>query len=311
MAVKPQAPAAVGVNIGSLDFYSGGFGIPAGKFALEFNAVMYQAKNAQGVNQGPPRLGVMVRAHSLTDAAQRGENAIEQFYSMGGSADKSFAPNPDTGKGFVPVPGGPATSLNHSTNWFMLLKSLYDCGLPQGVFINDLSTIDGVHVATAQVPEPEERKGFQSATSEAQPLEQRKDRKVSIVVEILDDGKPWEGTGGIPEAGAAVKVGAKTPAKVPVKPAAAKAPAPAAASTTDEADLLDMAENVATSVIEASPDKMNKLKLKSGMFSKAKEMYGDDITQEIQSKFCSTDEALQRVLDKLGYKIVGSDVKPA
>ena len=136
---RATAPAAAptGVNFGSLDFYVAGGGLPDGDYiAVDHSAMMYQAKNQQGVSKGPARLGVMITfqpSHDLTAEAQR-----TQFYSLGSNADKSFAPNPETGKGLVPIPGGPATTLNNQTNWAMYLKSMYDCGLPEGIFQNDL-----------------------------------------------------------------------------------------------------------------------------------------------------------------------------
>src|SRR5512140_2727496 len=124
MAVKQQQVAAIGgVNFGDLGMYVAGGGLPEGDYALEFGVQMYQAENQQGVKQGPPRLGVMVIAHSLTDPAARGENAKHQFYSMGSNADKTFAPNPETGKGLVLVPGAAGSTLNNSTNWSLFLKS--------------------------------------------------------------------------------------------------------------------------------------------------------------------------------------------
>jgi hypothetical protein len=299
-ARRPVPPQTEGVNFGSLEMYVAGGGLPEGDYALEFNVIMFQAQTQAGIQKGPPRLGVQIVAHSLTDPSSAPR---EQFYSMGTNADKSFAPNPNTGKGLVPIPGGVAATLPQSTNWAIFLKSLYDSGLPEGIFTNDLSVLDGVHVHTSNIPEPEERKGFQSRTGEA--AEDRKPGIISVVTEIKDDGKPWEGSGGIPEAGSAP---AKGPVKV-VKPAVpirkpVAAPPPAAAE--EDTDVKAAAINAISSVIEKSPDGTTKLKLRTETFKSA----GQEMGQAIIETYFGDDEALNSILGELGYGLVGSAIKP-
>lgn len=317
MATKTQPPPTVsGVNFGDLGFYVAGGGIPPGQYALEFTVQMFQAQNAQGVQKGPPRLGVMVKAHSLTDRAYQGENAHSQFYSMGTSADKSFAPNPDTGKGVIAIPGGPASTMNNSTNWAILLKSLYDCGLPNGVFTNDLSVLDGVEVITSNIPEPEERKGFQSATAEAAPMD-RKPGMISVVTEILENGKPWEGGGGIPSPSA---TSAKEASKVAPKAAGPQKVQPIAdpaASTVDEADVTTAAQSSAAEVLTKAvtpknpTGKMNRVLFRASVFSAVKDTYSNEVAQAVANAFFTTDNALNSLLGALGYKLTGADVVPA
>lgn len=304
-----QAAAPAGVNFGSLDFYVAGGGLPDGDYiAVDHSAVMYQAKSQQGVSKGPPRLGVMITfqpMHDLTPEAQR-----TQFYSMGTNADKSFAPNPETGKGIVAVPGGPSTTVGNSTNWAMYLKSMYDCGLPEGIFMNDLSVLDGVHVHVQNVPEPEERKGFanKNVTGEAQP-EERKNGTVAIVSEIKDDGKPWEGTGGIPAA-ATAKVNGKPGLAKPVVRAAAPKPAPVAEATGDE-DVQTAALNGISSVLEKKPEGTSKLLLRTGTFSAVKAVSGDDMANAVLESFFADDATLGSLLGQVGYTLNGAMVKPA
>jgi hypothetical protein len=104
---------------------------------------------------------------------------------------------------------------------------MYDCGLPEGIFTNDLSVLDGIHVHTQNILEPEDRKGFGSQTGEV--AEERRSGLVPVVTEIKEDGKPWEGTGGIPEA-AATPAPVKAGPKAVVKPAVAAKPVVKAAS---------------------------------------------------------------------------------
>ena len=308
----PVAPA--GVNFGSLDMYVAGFGIPEGNYvAADHTVMMYQAENkTTGVKRGEPRLGVMITFYPM-DKPFTEENARTQFYSMGGAADKSFQPNPETGKGIVPVPGGAGTTLNNSTNWSLYLKSLYDCGLPEGIFSNDLSVLDGTHVHITNVPEPAERKGFvnKAATGEAAAEEPRQNNTVAVVSEILDDGKPWEGTGGIPEAAPAKpagKVNGKLPAKVTTiaKPAAAPPP-------PDEAgddDIQTAAISGISAVLETKPEGCAKLQLRVGTLNAVKKSLGDDMASAVIDTYFGDDATLNALLGQVGYAIAGQQVKP-
>jgi hypothetical protein len=224
---------------------------------------------------------------------------------MGSNADKTFAPNAETGKGVVLVPGAAGSTLNNSTNWSLLLKSLYDSGLPQGVFTNDFSVIDGIHVHVSQVPEPEERKGFQTAkTGEAAMAGGDAQRKgtVAIVTEIKDDGKPWEGTGGIPTGTAAAAP--KPATKVNSKPATTVA---AAVDAGDE-DVQTAAINSISNVLEDKPMGCPKILLKTTVF-KDLEKTDKDMAQKVQTML-NVEANLATLLGSLGYTIAGAQVKP-
>lgn len=302
-------PQAEGINFGDMGMYVQGGGMPEGDYALEFNVLNFQAVTQQGVNRGAPRLGVQVVAHSLT---QPDEKPREQFYSMGSNADKSFAPDPDTGKGLVAVPGGPGTTLNNQTNWAIFLKSLYDSGLPQGIFTNDLSVLDGVHVHLANIPEPVERASFQSKTGEA--AEERKPGVIAVVTEIKDGGAPWDGGGGIPEAGApapkAKAVAAKPAVRAAVKPKAAPVAAPAEEEAVDEEAVQDAALNAVTDLIEKSPDGITKLMLRTGTFKHVTASLSGDMAQAVIDTYFGNDAALNTILGQLGYVVKGATVVP-
>lgn len=294
-------PPVEGINFGALNAYSGGFTLPEGDYALEFEACMETLTEKQSNRQ--PRLGVLITAHPLD-----GGEAVPQFLSMGGKAHLSFAPNPDTGKGFVQIPGGAGASLNNKTNWFIFLKSLYDSGMPEGTLINDFTAIDGVWVHTQQIPEPEDRKGFGGAkTGEME--EQRTPGMIPVVTEIKEGGKPWEGTGGIGVAPAPVKAGPKAVAKPGAKKAA-PAPVVEAAEVTDET-ILDAAVQGITAVLEKSPAGCTRLLLRTQTFTAVQKAAGDDMAQAVIDTFFGSDAALNGPLAQLGYTVVGSSIKPA
>ena len=295
-------PTPTGINFGDMNMYVAGGGLPDGDYiARDFSVMMYQAKNAAGANQGPPRLGVMITYLPLSDP--KPDNERTQFYSMGGKADQSFAPNPETGKGLVAIPGAVGATLNHSTNWALYLKSLYDSGLEAGIFSNDLSVLDGVHVHVQNVPEPEERKGFaQSQTGEAagMPQEDRK-RTIAIVTEIKDGGKPWEGGGGVPTGAA------PTPTK-PTAKVAAKVAAPAA-ETGDSEDIHTAAIDGVSDVLTKKPNGLPRLGLRTETFNAVKKKLGDDMAGNVIQTYFEDTDTLNNLLGEVGYTLVGSSVK--
>lgn len=310
---KPLASAAPEINFGDYGFYVAGGGMPEGNYALEFMTQMFQATNqTTGVAKGPARLGVMVKAHPLDGGEPR-----NQFYSMGSKSHESFQPNPDTGKGLVAVPDGPgASNLNNSTNWAYFLKSLYDSGMPQGIFRNDLSVLDGIHVHLHSIPEPEDRKGFQNSKTSEVDGEPRKAGTISVVSEILEGGAPWEGGGGIPDPAAAkapvAKAGAVKPvAKVAPKVAAKAAPVAVATEGLTEEELLDLATQGLTTVLEASPDGIGTLLARTGVFKAIKAAADDETASAVLAAHFATDEAMGEVAAALGYKVAGKKIVPA
>src|SRR4051812_400921 len=106
--IKKPAPVSTGVNFGSLDFYVAGGGLPEGDYCwTSLDVKQHQATDrTTGVARGESRLGVIITLQPLHDLSP--EATREQFYSFGTGADKSYAPNPETGKGIVAIPGGPA-----------------------------------------------------------------------------------------------------------------------------------------------------------------------------------------------------------
>ena len=303
----PPAAVAEGVNFGDLNFYIAGGGLPEGDYALFFTVQMYQWKKQTGQLVGEPTLSVVVDCYPLSDPTE--EAKLVQPYGMGRKAHLSFAPNPDTGKGVVAIPGGPASNCNNMTNWAVFLKSLYDSGLPPGIFTNDLTVLDGIHAHLVHIPEPAERKGFASATAEVTADERNK--TIAVVSEIKEDGKPWEGTGGLPAAPAKGKApAAKAPAKAPAR-AAAPAPAPVAEAPAENEDVETAAINAVSDVLTTSPNGCPKLVMRTTVFNKLGGTKSD-MAQAVIDQYFGTDQALNALLGQVGYVLAaGGKIQPA
>lgn len=302
---KTTAPPVEGLNFGDLGFYSAGGGLPEGDYVwINLDVVMHEGF---GEKKLAARLGVMLTLKDLNDLAAEDR---KQFYSFGGKAHLSFSPNPETGKGVVAVPGGPSTSLNNSTNWAFLLRSLYDSGLPQGTFVNDLSVLEGIHVHMQNIPEPAERASFTSQTGDA--AEERKPGQIAVVTEIKDDGKPWEGTGGLPEAETkkpVAKVGKPVAVPAKAKPAVAAKAAPE--PEVDEDDLKTAGVAGLSSYLEANEKGGSKLAIKMAAFKHVKAEFGDEVAQAVQEGLYNDDAELGGLLEQLGFKLAGAMVKAA
>lgn len=310
-AVKPKPAPAAGpatFMLGDMSAYSTGGGIPEGDYALSFDVQMFEATKKDGSSAGPARLGVMV-----TCAPMGGGDAKSQFYSMGSNAHLSWAPDAETGKKIVAVPGGPGTPPNNQTNWAVFLEQLYNSGLPQGVLQDDVSVLDGVWVHMSNVPEPEGRKGFEAQTGEV--AVERKSRTIAVVTEIKDDGKPWEGGGGMPETAteeAPSPVPAKPAAKVATKvapKAAAKAAIVQAAPEPAEGaeDVEAFAQSYAADILGNNPKGMGKMLFRTSMF-KAINTADATQTKTVMDTFFGTDDALNGLINPLGWKVVGPNI---
>jgi hypothetical protein len=324
-AAPAPAPVAVasGVNFGDLDFYAGGFTLPKGLYAMEHDVCMHAATKQDGTPLGKARLGVMLTAHPIQEDGSPvlAAEPLQQFLSMGSKADQSFAPDPATGKSLVPIPGAPSTSAPKSTNWALYLKSLYDTGLPKGIFTNDITVLDGVWVRTDLVPEPEDRKNFaksQTGENADQPEERRGSGQVPVVTEILEGGKPWEGGGGFlaeTAPAAAPKAPLARPAAVAPKPAVARpaaAPVAAPAAAADDEAVQIAASNGITEVltVPANANGVSKLILRTSTFKAVTAAAGAEMAQAVLETYFASDDALNSVLGPLGYSVQGIAVKP-
>ncbi len=301
---------AQGVNFGDMDMYVAGGGLPEDDYLMrELNVEMYQATTQAGVVRGPSRLGVQITFQSLTDP-QADER--KQFYSMGTAANKSFAPNPDTGKGIVPIPGGPGQTLNITTNWALFLQSLLDCGMPKGVFTDDCSVLEGAWVHISNVPEPKERQSFVrgAATGEAGVDEAKNPGTVAVVSEILEGGSPWEGGGGEPEGEATAPATAKVAkGKAPSKAKAGVAASKAAEESEEEA-IKAAALNGIAAVLEKHPKGCPKLLFRTQTFKAVGDSEGAEMAQAVVETYFTTPEALEELIAEVSYTLDNGKVVP-
>lgn len=309
---KAAKKVAEGVGFGDLGFYSSGFQLPEGDYAME-HEVRVHAYTKQDGSRGQEMLGVLLKAYPLA-----GGDPVEQFLSMGRKAMLSFMPDAETGKKLVAIPGGPSGSLAGMTNWNLYLKSLYDCGLPAGLFTNDISVLDGIWVHTQNVPEPEGRKSLGAQTGEVAQEAQRGPQMTLVVTEIKDDGKPWENGGGVPEVEAeapAPKAVVKPGPKAMVKPVVAKSVTKKAAPVVEEPagdeETLTVATEAAQVLLEKNPNGMLRLGFRTTLFSAVKKTHGDEMADAVISTFLEDEEQLNGLVGQFGYSVQGNKIAPA
>jgi hypothetical protein len=315
----------VGIAIGDLNMFVAGGGLPEGDYIIKDATIqMYQAPaNQTSGKQSPARLGMMLTLIPYRETAKGVEYEEErtQFYSLGTKAHESFAPNPETGKGVVAVPGGPASTFNNSTNYAIFLKSLRDSGLPEGTYTDDCSVLEGMWVHMSNIPEPAERAGFQSQTGEV--AGERRAGTIAVVSEIKDDGKPWEGSGGVPDvnvapAPAAAKIATKVAAAGqkfngkagPATPVRAKAAPVAAPEPEGDEATQAAAISAISSMLEKNPKGLKKLQLRTGTFKAVNDAEGADMAQAVTNTFFVDDATLSGLLGELGFTLKGIDVVP-
>lgn len=325
-AAAPPPPQPEGVNFGSDSFYAGAAFVPDGDYCLFFDVRNHQGKDTNV----KARLGVMAQAYPLSDPKAE---PLQQFYSMGSGADKSFVPSP-SGTGLVPIPGAPAFNLNDKTNWNMLRSSMLASGAPE--FGDDISLWNGVWVHVTNVPEPAERKGFGgAATGEVQ--QEQRNRTVPVVSEIYPDGQPWAGTGGVPEV--ATQPSGAAPAPAPARmaapaarPAAAQkvngaiaaparmaAPRAVAAAPVQEAEPEMTDEDVQGYAINGVAEVLSNPKYQKGTtkailrvetLKNVSAMVGDAAGTAVIDTHFATDAVLGTLLASVGYGLKGLMVVP-
>lgn len=335
-AAGRQAPIQTSggtVNFGDDSFYLGGLGLPEGNYATTYHTQMFQPVKQNGTPTGAAFLAVMMTAYPIDKEGNAipGAEPSEHPLGCGTKSHESFVPSAD-GKGFETVAGGSGIGMNENCNWSIYRKSLVNAGLPPGTLTNDLTIIDGTWVHTRNIPEPEERKSFRkpAATGEAAlraaqglapDAEAQRNRVCVTVVEILEGGKPWEGTGGIPEeapAGPAARPSAPArPAPRAAAPAVrgrvAAPPPPSNGEVTDE-DLKVAAINGVSAVLMKAPNGIFKVGLSTGTFQAVAEAYkdngGDDMAAAVIETYFQDNNVLNTLIGELGYRVNGAKVEP-
>jgi hypothetical protein len=125
-------------------------------------------------------------------------------------------------------------------------------------------------------------------------------------IEILENGKPWEGTGGFP--GAAQAAAAQKGAAP--KPAAHVSPAAATPAAAPSGDVGDAALAGLTDVLEKESDGTTKLKLRTGTFKAVTAKFDQATAQKVIDTYFASDEALNERLGHLGYVVQGTKIVP-
>jgi hypothetical protein len=317
----PPPPAGGSVSFGSEGFFSGGLGLPEGNYAVSFATQMFQPTKADGTpSRTPAFLAVMGTFYPIDAEGNPTGEPTEHPLSCGSQAAESFVPSAD-GKGFDAVPNGKAQGMWNLSAFGLFLDSMKNAGLPPGLITNSFDVLDGIWIHTQNIPEPEEKREFSkraraktgAAAMQGGQEDDSRTRTVTVVTEILEGGKPWEGTGGIPDAEAAPaapKAAPKAGPKAVARPVArAAAPAPQATATSDE-DVANAALNACSEVLGAKPNGLTKVALKTEAFGAAKKTYGDDVAQSVMSDYLQSDDTLKDILAELGYVIQGLMVKP-
>jgi hypothetical protein len=337
------APAAAGPNFLDNDWFStgGGFDLPPGVWTL-FHTLTYGGLIKKDGTEAPnsKALRCEITAYmchedgTLVQDAEGGLTVHEVKIGLGRKAHESWMPNPETGKSLVPVPGGKAQPSSVLSNFGLYIKSLYDSGLPKGTATNDISAIDGIIVRTENQDAPEERKSIstrRASTGEIGEEEQKRaDSKVLTVVELLENGKPWEGTGYALDADGALVFQGEAAAPAPKSAAvAAKAPAARAASgaakstaaapriaakaapapveeaaeeAVDDESYAEIAEAALAKAIADTKAPVTKGKVKMAAYAAV----GDEtLASAITDLFWATDDKLNLALGKLGMKLGG------
>lgn len=306
MPIKKAAvadPMAGCFALGDMEQYTAGGGFPEGQYSWDDLTIMLH--DGFGEKKGPKRLGVMItmtEQEGEADPATGQAKERKQFYSFGSSADKSFAPHP-SGKGIVPIPGGPKTTLQQGTNWTILVRSLIDSGMPEtGIFVNNVSVFEGGVYHMQAIDEPAERAGYQSKTAEVQ--EERKPNKIAVVTEIIT--APWE------EA-EAPKPTVKTTAKPTVKTVAKPAAVVEAETEELDEDALLVAVNggLASALEKCTKVGMAKTTVKTAAAKAILKQYDEDTMTAATENYLSNDDVLEALLAELGFAVKGPLVKPA
>lgn len=298
-------------------FYSGGFLVPQGYYVItDMTVMLYRGHKGDQ----PEVLGCMVSFVPLTDPKE--ENKKSQFYGFGSQAHKSFMPNPQHGKGIVPIPGAPATGFNESTNWNIFRKSFFDCNLPQGIVTDRVDPLEGTWVYLQHIPEPEERKSFNTnSTAEVQQTA-RADKKIAVIGQILDGGKPWEGTGGWPagpvnvgNGHAPAPVAASTlvrPATAPLMPPTPQftpPPPPAPPAGMDTVDIQTHAMNAIADTLEklaiAGQVAPQRLAVRNDVFNLVATKSGEQTATAVLTQVIDIPQNFETILGSLGYKTQG------
>lgn len=299
------------VSVMSLSMYSEGGGVPEGDYV--WSDIVFANHTGFGEQKYAARLGAVITLQSLTNPTAK---PFKKFYSMGESAQKSFAPDPDTnGRSLVSIPQAKDKTLSAKSSWAILLQSLYQSGLPAEIVDDSVEPIIGIHVHMQDQPTPESWSDRGASTAEKTSDDVKIPKTISVVSLIHEDGKPWEGTGGVTKAAAAtVKAAVKPNGAVKATPKAVvkatPAPEPEPEVEAADDDLTSLASDIATTILSSknAANGCKRMYLKTQVFTKLKASHGEDTAQAVSSSHFETDELINDIIKPLGYEVSGVDI---
>lgn len=298
-----MAPKYDVVSFGDSTLYTAGAAIPDGKYALKFSHVIDRGKDGKGAE----RLAVRVKFYPLPYSAEA--KVLEHTYSMGKAAHLSMRPHPDNPYQLVKVPDGPNPNFNDNTKWAIMKNSLHQSGMEEGVLTDTFETINGVHVVIANQPAPKEwseiGKNSDLAGEGGAQANTNRPAMIPVVSMIEDDGKPWEGGGGIPTGDEAPATAKKSTAKPASKPVAAKG------KKSDGEDIAEIAELGISAWMAKNEEGCSKTALKAGAFAWISKNHDEDTANKFMEEVAEDADTLATILGRLGYEIKGIKISPA
>ncbi len=285
-----------------LDTYTTGAGLPDGDYLwVDLSVLMHTPTKKDGTVVGPPKLAVRVTMDP-PNGAQTVEERKDHVYGMGTKAHLAFQPDPETAKRIIPIPGAPAANIYESSNFHLLLKSLYDSGMPADYVLDDLRALEGITVHIHNIDEPAERAGFKTQNQTEVQDAPRKPNKIPVVSQIIK--APWLGNMAAPKPVAPVahvSLAAPAPVALPVNGAPVVSTEPA---MDDESTVV---QTIIT-LLDAAPNKStNKLSLQTGAFRILK---AHPNCQAMMNTYFSNNDNLTALLSQLGFGMDKGVISP-
>lgn len=215
---------------------------------VTFTNVRFDMFDYEGKADPAPALGI-----DLVTGTEDGDKPIRQHWSVGNA--ENWAPSED---GMTVVPIGRDTTLRKSSNFFMLVQSLLQAGVPESVLEDGrCENIEGLRCHVRRVDAPKRGNLPSGGTRRgADGKEYARDNKV-LCVEKIYEPYPWDKSA--PKAGS--KKGATKSAAQAEKPEAAM-------------DLDSKGQLVLTQLIAGNGGKVSKQEIPTKAFLKIKEVLG-------------------------------------
>lgn len=286
-------------SFGSLSsLVASGFSIPEGNYKLTFECKLWAPEKSNF----PASLGVMV---SFEDPDGEKEPK-EKFYSFGRKVHEAFMVDPKSGGKKIKEIPGKEGNFPDGTKWSILLNSLYNAGLPEGHFVDDISVLDDLVGHVHEELEPEDWSKIQKSTGDAEAKPKQRGT-IAVVTEFIDP--PWE-KGGKKKSKPPVKGKAEPEEEEeeedekPVKKATKKG------AKSEEEELAETATELVKTVLEANEEGMAKIRFRAALVPLAKKALKDDeeLVDALTDFLFSDDDNLIAILDQVGFELDGKNI---